>query len=134
MKRALNSTSKVEQHGDGLGVATEADIERRARELARIAGRREVTEQDRQNARAEFQDQNLPDPVNEDAESMQSRSRDPSDPPAERGRQAPEYVDTDEKTNLERLTLEGVEEAQHDQMMSARRPDAPHSPRRRGKQ
>jgi hypothetical protein len=133
MKRVLTPTSKVERHGEGVGPATDDDIEQRAKELARIAGRKEVTDDDRANARAEFLDRNLPDPVNEDAESMQSRSRDPSDPPVERGRQAPEYMDVDEKTNLERLALEGVEEAQHDQMMSARQPGTPPSQRRRPK-
>jgi hypothetical protein len=58
--------------------------------------------------------------VNEDAESMQSMSRDPSDPLVDRGRQVPEYGGDDEKTALEHLALEGVEEAQHEQMLEAR--------------
>ena len=60
------------------------------------------------------------DAVNEDAESMQSMSRDPSDPMVDRGRQVPEYGGDDEKAALEHLALEGVEEAQHEQMLEAR--------------
>jgi hypothetical protein len=51
---------------------------------------------------------------------MQSMSRDPSDPAVDRGRQAPEHTADDEETALQRLTLEGVEEAQHEQMVEAR--------------
>jgi hypothetical protein len=52
---------------------------------------------------------------------MRSMSRDPSDPLSDRGRQAPEYGGDDEKTALENLALEGVEEAQHEQMLEARK-------------
>ena len=69
-----------------------------------------------------MRDRHLPDAVNEDAESMRSMSRDPSDPMVDRGRQVPEYGGDDEKAALEQLALEGVEEAQHDQMVEARHP------------
>lgn len=127
MKRTLKTSPKVSQHGKGVGVPSAADIERRASELARIAGRA-VSDEDRQTARAEFQDRTLPDTVNDDAETMQSMSRDPSDPMVDRGRQVPDYVETDEKADLERIALEGVEEAQHDQMISARRGGARSEP------
>jgi hypothetical protein len=111
---------KIELHGRGVGGFSPEDVERRARELALIDDRPEATDQDRERARAEFQDLNLPDAINEDADSMQSMSRDPSDPMVDRGRQIPEYGVEDEKTALERMTLEGVEEAQHEQMIEAR--------------
>jgi hypothetical protein len=115
-----SNTPKIELKGEGLGVASPAEVEQRARELALIAGRTEVTDEDRQQAHAEFQVRNLPAGVNEDADSMQSLSRDPSDPMADRGRQVPTYGGDDEKAGLEKLALEGVEEAQHDQMLQAR--------------
>jgi hypothetical protein len=52
---------------------------------------------------------------------MQSMSRDPSDPMTNRGRQSPEYGGNDEKAALEHLALEGVEEAQHEQMLASRK-------------
>jgi hypothetical protein len=110
----------VELRGKGVGGFTEADVERRAKELALIDNRTEATDDDRAAALNEFRDQHLPDAVNEDAESMQSMSRDPSDPMVDRGRQVPEYGGDDEKAALEHLALEGVEEAQHEQMLEAR--------------
>lgn len=113
-------TPKIEVRGEGVSGFSQADLERRARELALIDNRTEPTDEDRARARAEFTDRFLPDAVNEDAESMQSMSRDPSDPMVDRGRQTPEYGGDDEKTALEQLALEGVEEAQHEQMLEAR--------------
>jgi hypothetical protein len=116
---------KVELHGKGVGGFTPGDIERRARELAEIDNRVNVTNADRQQARSEFLDRDLPAALNEDAETSQSLSRDPSDPATDRGRQAPDYVESDEDTSLQRLALEGVEEAQHDQMTAARAEEEP---------
>jgi hypothetical protein len=120
-KSSRASTPKIEVRGEGVSGFSPADIERRARELALIANRSEPNDDDRTRALGEYHDRHLPDAVNEDAESMQSMSRDPSDPPVDRGRQAPEYGGDDEKTALENLALEGVEEAQHDQMLEARK-------------
>jgi hypothetical protein len=114
------SSQKVELRGEGVSGFSPADIERRAKELALIDNRTEATDVDREQARAEFRDRTLPDAVNEDADSMQSMSRDPSDPMTDRGRQAREYGSDDEKTALEHLALEGVEEAQHEQMLASR--------------
>lgn len=114
------STPKIEVHGKPFGVASAQDIETRAQELALIDGRTHVTDADRLHARAEFQDRDLPDAVTEDADSMQSMSRDPSDPLVERGRRAPTHAGVDEDTALENLALEGVEEAQHEQMLESR--------------
>ena len=116
---------KLEIHGEGVGGFTRADIERRAKELAEIDNRVHVSNEDRDRARAEFLDRDLPPAMNEDADSMQSMSRDPSDPATDRGHQAPEYVEDDEETSLQRLALEGVEEAQHDQMTAARSTEEP---------
>lgn len=116
---------KVELHGRGVGGFTRADVERRAKELAEIDNRIEITAADRERARAEFLDRDLPPATTEDAETMQSLSRDPSDPATDRGRQAPEYIESDPKTSLERLALEGVEEAQHDQMTASRATEEP---------
>lgn len=116
---------KVELHGKGAGTFTKADVERRAKEIAEIDNRLQITEQDREQARAELLDRDLPPVISEDADTMQSMSRDPSDPVTDRGHQAPEYVEADEETSLQRLALEGVEEAQHDQMTSARAEEEP---------
>lgn len=120
-KSSKDHASKIEVGGEGVSGFSRADIERRARELALIENRTEPNEDDRARAVAEFRDHHLPDAVNDDAESMRSMSRDPSDPLTDRGRQAPEYGGEDEKTALENLALEGVEEAQHEQMLASRK-------------
>jgi hypothetical protein len=116
-----HNTPKIQLSGQGMGVYSQADIDRRATELALIDNRTEVTDEDRARALAEFQDRDLPDTVTEDEDTMLSMSRDPSDPMVDRGRQTPEYTsDADQKTVVEKLALEGVEEAQHEQMVQSR--------------
>jgi len=108
-------------HGAGTGGVNEADVERRADELASIAGRA-TTAGDLALARRELQGQTLPPIVTENvAPSSISVSRDPSEPPSDSGQQTPEREAADEESSRERLAEEGVEEAQHDQMIAARR-------------
>ncbi len=112
---------KIEAHGSPLGVTSRADIERRAEELALIDGRSDFNASDIAQAQRELNNDDLPATLVEDVNSsMQSMSRDPSDPITDRGHQTPEYTEIDEKEALERSALEGVEEAQHDQMVQAR--------------
>lgn len=118
------NTGKMEAHGKPLGVNSPAELETRAREIAQINGRAEPTVDDRAQARRELGNGALPPGVTEDAEAgMQSLSRDPSDPATDRGRQTPEYIELDEEQMVERLALEGVEEAQHDLMVEGRNTD-----------
>lgn len=113
---------KTVLHGDGAGPITEDDIERRAREIALIKGRSEdeVFSDDRAQARAELSGQDLPASTGEDVESIGTLSRDPSNPPAYYGKSAPTDEGPDEQKALEKTVLDGVEEAQHDQMVEAR--------------
>lgn len=110
-------------HGKGSGSISNADIERRARELADIDGRSgaAITDDDIARARAELLGLNLPDTTVDDEEAAAGLSRDPSEPPSIRGRELPPHEGPDEEKAVERLTLEGVEEAQHEQMLAARR-------------
>lgn len=110
-------------HGKGSGSIGRADIERRARELAAIDGRSgaDITNDDLARARAELLGLNLPDTLVEDEPLSTGISRDPSEPPSITGREAPLREGPDEEKAVERLALEGVEEAQHEQMLAARR-------------
>ncbi len=120
MSKTNPISQKLEVRGKGVSGFSESDLQRRAEEIARIENRDDPTESDRAKALAEFRDRNLPDAVNEDADSMQSLSRDPSEPLSDRGHQVPEYGTDDEKAALEKMALEGVEEAQHEQMLESR--------------
>src|ERR1700722_5414466 len=112
---------KIEVHSRGAGALGEADLERRARELALIDGHPEPTPDDWDQARAALGG-DLVAPGEDDA-MTDSLSRDPSDPPSNRGEQVPdiEEPDDDEEEAAERLVSEGVEEAEHDQMLAARK-------------
>ncbi len=110
-------------HGNGTGGVNEADIERRADELASLAGRSRSRE-DLSRARRELLGQTLPPGITEnDPPATGAVTRDPSEPPSNPGHQIPEREPADEETASERLVEEGVEEAQHDQMIASRRND-----------
>jgi hypothetical protein len=110
-------------HGRGSGGIGSADIERRARELADIDGRSgaEITSADLARAEAELMGTALPPTTMEDDEADAAMSRDPSEPISVNGHEIPLREGPDEEKAVERLALEGVEEAQHEQMLAARR-------------
>ncbi len=123
------SSGRILRHGDQADEITREAIERRAVELAVIDGRtaEQVTEEDRRRGRLELQGAHLPDATTDDAPASGGLSRDPAEPRSLAGSRAPLRSGPDEQEAPERLALEGVEEAQHDQMLAARRrsPDTP---------
>lgn len=108
-------------HGTETGEISDVTIEERAREIALLAGRDEPTAEDRKLALRELQGRSL---IHEDA-SDDSRpsvaiTRDPSEPPSVPGHQV--LAPTGDPEDIPaRLVEEGVEEAQHEQMIAARR-------------
>jgi hypothetical protein len=117
------TNGRILSRGRGAGGVTKKDIEHRARELAAIEGRRgdQITDDDLARARADLMGLQLPSTTVEDRVSETGISRDPSEPPSNVGHEAPIREGPDEEKAMERLALEGVEEAQHEQMLAARR-------------
>jgi len=117
------SQGKIAIHGTGVGGVTDEEIRQRAAELASINGRTNqgITDDDLKQAREELLGRSLPATTAEDSESSGSLSRDPSDPPSFTGRQVPDREGPDEEQVMERLVMEGVEEANHEQMLQGRR-------------
>jgi hypothetical protein len=117
------TSGRILVHGQGAGGISSADIERRARELADIDGRSgaDITDNDLARARAELLGKSLPESVVEDEAGHIGLTRDPSEPPSDSGHEATLREGPDEEKAVERLALEGVDEAQHDQMIAARR-------------
>jgi hypothetical protein len=113
--------AKILLHGRGTGDLTDDDVEKRAREIAVIRGQSadQLTEADRAEAWAELNGELLPETTDTDGESIGALSRDPSEPIAISGRQVTNRGEQDDRAT-ERLANEGVEEAQHDQMLAAR--------------
>jgi len=125
MKTTDPITGRILIHGKGSGAVSATDIERRARELADIDGRSgaAITDNDIVRAEAELMGRVLPDTSVDDDDSEARLSRDPSEPISVGGHEIPLREGPDEEKAVERLALEGVEEAQHEQMLAARRRD-----------
>jgi hypothetical protein len=115
--------NKILLHGQGTGDLTNDDVEKRAREIAVIRGRaaENLSEDDRAEAWAELNGERLPGTSSSNQDAVGGLSRDPSEPLSDPGHEVvtspPEEDETDAR---ERLATEGVEEAQHDQMLAAR--------------
>src|SRR5881396_1413501 len=110
MKEKKPSSGKIELHGNGMGVPSPEDIERRAREIAMIDERNpdEFTDADWSHARQELMGAENNDP--------------PEETPDDRGHRVPRSgIDDEEETVGEHLVSDGREEAAHDQMLEARR-------------
>lgn len=122
MNAHRNPPGRILSHGKGLGEVTQRDIEQRAEENAIIEGRPEglLSAIERRQARSELAGDQLPDSGENDDGVTASLSRDPADPIASRGERAPLASDDDDQETLERLALEGLEEAQHEQMLADR--------------
>lgn len=120
MKRT--GQNKLILHGRGIGDLNDEDIEKRAREIALIRGRStdRISEEDRAQALAELQGEMLPETTDSDGESRGALTRDPSEPVSITGRHTTNVEGDDENGVAERLASEGVEEAQHDQMLASR--------------
>lgn len=118
-----NQPARILLHGKGTGDLTQDDIEKRAREIAVINGRapEAISEDDRAEAWAELNGELLPGTTGTDQIAAGGLSRDPSEPISDPGHEVlTEPPVEDETENRERLATEGVEEAQHDQMLAAR--------------
>lgn len=122
-KTSTERSGRMLRHGKRADEITDEAIMLRARELAMIDGRspREVTDEDRERALAELRGQHLPDGSFDDGEVRAGMSRDPAEPRSIAGVRTPVYNQPEDQEMQERLALEGVEEAQHDQMLAARR-------------
>lgn len=101
----------------------EDTVENRARELALIDGRSpdRVTEEDRALAREELAGRHLPETTLEDAPVVGGMSSNPAEPRSLAGGQTPMCNELEDQETAERLVLEGVEEAAHEQMLADRR-------------
>lgn len=108
--------------GEAVGGITRADVERRARELCLIrTGREDYAEEDLVAAQRELLIGQDPAAAADDAETFISANRDPSDPVNDAGAMPAPAEPEDENAAPEKLAIQGVEEAQHDQMIEARK-------------
>ncbi len=117
------SSGKIELHGNGMGVPSPEDIERRAREIAMIDERNpdEFTDTDWNHARAELMGTENNEPPEETPDNSKV-TKEWEITPDDRGRRVPRSgIEDEEETVGERLVSDGREEAAHDQMVEARK-------------
>src|ERR1043166_7398995 len=114
-QRDKSGSGKISLHGNGMGVPSPEDIERRAREIAMIDERdpNEFTDADWNQARQELMgvENNNPPEVTEEWNVIAET----------KGHRAPRPDADEEETLGEHLINDGREEAAHDQMLEARR-------------
>ncbi|MFT3830801.1 MAG: hypothetical protein QM691_13945 [Opitutaceae bacterium] len=126
MNKHRTPPGRMTVHGTETGEISDVTIEERAREIALLAGRDEPTAQDRKLALRELQGR-LPvdESASDDSQPATAITRDPSEPPSVPGHQVSENPTADPEDIPKRLVEEGVEEAQHEQMIAARRRKEP---------
>jgi hypothetical protein len=123
MKEKKTSSGKIELHGNGMGVASPEDIERRAREIAMIDERdaEAFTDADWSQARQELMGAESNDPPEETPDNSKVTSE-WQVTPDDRGHRVPRSgIEDEEETVGEQLVSDGREEAAHDQMVEARK-------------
>ena len=123
MKEQKPTSGKISLHGNGMGVASPEDIERRAREIAMIDERNaeEFTDADWSQAREELMGVENNDPPEENAGTIKLEYE-WEVTPDNRGHRVPRPgVEEDEESVGEHLVTDGREEAARDQMLEARR-------------
>lgn len=126
MKKPSHPTAgkKMLTHDRDLGPVDPVDIDERSEEIARIEGHA-MSAGDREQAERELAGDDLPPTTDEDAESIGGLSRDPSEPRSIPGRQVPDQEEESGQSAIERLVSDGVNEAEHEQMLAARRQRKP---------
>jgi hypothetical protein len=126
MKKNPLNKGIIMENAAGIGTVTPAMVEARARELAAINGRSQPSEADYQQAKRELTGEAETDPEEENIESIpESEGWDPV--PGSTGRQAADSLGEDEdaegRSESAQMFEEGVNEAEHDQMLRASRAD-----------
>jgi hypothetical protein len=123
MKENKPNGGKISLHGNGMGVPSPEDIERRAREIALIDERDpdQFTDADWNHARQELLGDLETEPPEEDDKTIKMEEE-WEVTPDDHGRRTPRQgAEEEEETIGEHLVSDGREEAAHDQMLEARR-------------
>ena len=118
MNEALPPSGKILSGTEGLGTVTSEMIEERAREIARSEGRSQPNDLDRTYAREQLTGATA---ESEKLPTREEPGRDWQMPLVSTGEKAPTVRPEDDENIVEKLVEEGIEEADHDQRLSAAR-------------
>jgi hypothetical protein len=120
MKRTETAPGRISGHFSGLGTVTKQMVVERAKELAIINGHEHFTDSDWAYAKRELLGvENFSEAGEE--ESVAALTRWDEDPGTS-GHHVPNLEAQDEQTLAEHLVEEGVNEAEHEQMIEGSRP------------
>jgi hypothetical protein len=113
---------KISLHGNGMGVPSPEEVEKRAREIAMIDERdpNEFTDADWNQARQELMGAENHNPPEETADNADV-TEEWNVVASSKGHRAPRPGVEEEETLGEHLVTDGLEEAAHDQMLEARK-------------
>lgn len=117
------AAGKISLHGNGMGVPSPEDIERRAREITMIDERNpdEFTDADWNQAREELMGAENHEPPEETPDNAEA-TEEWEVIAGSKGHRAPRSgTEDDDESVGEHLVTDGLEEAAHDQMLEARR-------------
>ena len=108
-------------HGSGMGMATEEEIERRARELAELDDRPadSVNDEDRRRARVELRGQDIDTAIGSETKSTAEGPRNPADTKVQHGEEAARRKPLEDQQFMEEEIKEGVREAEHERSVRA---------------
>jgi hypothetical protein len=124
MKTTRPFQAKIVNHAEGLGAPDPSTVRQRAKELAQIDGRTEITESDWQQAKSELHGGHSFYTADGD-EEMMSRSVSERDMIAvDFGHHVENISAENSDTMAEELIAEGMDEAVHEQMLQASKVDA----------
>lgn len=117
MKRNQIEDGRIIEHTQGIGTVTRDMVSRRARELALINGRpHQVLPADWDQAKRELLGEEHLVPTETAAEALPESERwDPT--PVSTGHKVGEVPAHDEQSDAEKLTEQGLAEAEHDRMV-----------------
>ena len=108
---------RIQIHGKGIGEISEADIDQRAREIAKTDGRRAAGPQDRTSALNELQHSGPP--PSPEADESTGPVELWSNALASKGHRGVQSGEDDEESPAEQLVNEGLEEADTDRRIAA---------------
>ncbi len=121
-EQSHSDLGRISVHGNGMGAPTPEMVEKRAREIALINERKpdEYTDGDWDQARLEL----LGRAPAEDADELADHLSERDEQLGEHGHRAPRNGGYEDEESIgEQLVSDGVEEAEHDQMVEAARED-----------
>jgi hypothetical protein len=121
-EQSQEGAGKISLHGNGMGVPSPEEVEKRAREIAMIDERdpNEFTDADWDQARRELTGVEHPAPP-EETEQNAEMTEEWNIVASSSGHRAPRPGVEEEETVGEQLVTGGLEEATHDQMLEARK-------------